>query len=259
MNKKSNLTLSTLMLCTSLVTLNVQANNNEPAVPKFDMQQEPLANERAWGLSLGVVIGGILGGPPGAFISAIAGDFIGQSIVNNDEITTLKNNINATEFELKSLKKQHHQHLKSMESAYQQEISNLVSKYEQGISAQAHNIMMSMQFRTGSSDLEPHYKEQVVALAKLLEDGDDLVIDLSGYTDKQGSEDNNYQLSLARVNTVKALLLEHGIKQERIVASAFGETAPLEANSHSEVNYFDRRVVMKVTPMHSQLAFKVEH
>jgi outer membrane protein OmpA-like peptidoglycan-associated protein len=105
---------------------------------------------------------------------------------------------------------------------------------------------MSLQFPTGSSELQPHYQGQIAALSEMLQQSPKLFIDLSGYTDKQGSKKLNQALSIARVNTVKNALINNGVNAERIKLFAYGEQAPVVANSEKEVSFYDRRVVIKL-------------
>lgn len=217
-----------------------------------------LPTEEKIGISVGAILGGIFGGPPGAMITAIAGDFIAKHVIAEQEITELETDILAKQSLLNSTEKTHQEQLDLVEQKYQhefqQEMVKLAASYEQSAAAQAENILVSLLFRTGSSDIEPHYQQQVIALARVLELSPQLKIDLSGYTDKQGQEALNNQLSQARVDSVKALLVKHGVDSNRIFSSAFGESSPIDTNNQSEVNYFDRRVVMKIKSNETEVA-----
>ena len=111
---------------------------------------------------------------------------------------------------------------------------------------------MSLQFSTGSSELKSHYLPQIQSLAKLLSQSPNIKVDLSGYTDLQGSDELNHALSIARVNSVKNALIEQGVEAERINLYAFGEQAPVVANNEREVSFYDRRVVIKLQPKDSE-------
>jgi sortase system peptidoglycan-associated protein len=111
---------------------------------------------------------------------------------------------------------------------------------------QAENLLMSLQFSTGSSDIAAHYQEQVAALAQILNNSPTLKIDLSGYTDLTGEESLNQMLSKARVESVKALLMAQGVEEQQIATFAFGENAPVVASNEREVSFYDRRVVLKL-------------
>ena len=112
---------------------------------------------------------------------------------------------------------------------------------------------MSLQFPTGSSVLPDHYRGQIVALAKSLQLSKNVTVDLSGHTDLQGGEENNQQLSLARAKAVKQALIAQGVNAERIQLFAFGEQQPLVANTKQPINFYDRRVDIKLTPDNQQI------
>ena len=111
---------------------------------------------------------------------------------------------------------------------------------------QAENLLMSLQFPTGSSEIKDHYHEQIIALVNILKQTPTLRVDLSGYTDLQGSESLNKALSFARVNSVKHALLKEGITSDRIYLHAFGEQSPVVANNEQPTSFYDRRVVIKL-------------
>ncbi|KGK00598.1 sortase-associated OmpA-like protein PdsO [Thalassotalea sp. ND16A] len=240
--------LSAIVLTTALVTTMAPLAHAEQTSQKKNVleQIEEIPTEEKVGLSLGAIIGGIFGGPPGAFITALAGDFIGKHMVAEKEIIALENTVDKQQLTASNNENRHQGEIKNLEIQYQQEMMNIASAYEHSEKAQVENILVSLMFRTGSSDIEPHYQQQVIALAKVLQRSPHLNIDLSGYTDKQGEEQLNLALAEQRVSKVKELLAAQGINEQRIITSAFGELAPIDQNVASEVNYFDRRVEMKL-------------
>ena len=205
-----------------------------------------IPTEEKVGVSIGAIIGGIFGGPPGAFITAIAGDFIAKNMLAEEEISVLETQVEKQQLSASNAENKYKGEMKNLEMQYQQEVMNIASSYENSEKAQVENILVSLMFRTGSSVIEPHYEQQVQALAKVLQRSPYLNIDLAGYTDKQGDEQLNLKLAEQRIASVKQLLLNEGIDEQRIFTNAFGELAPIDATVASEVNYFDRRVVMKL-------------
>ena len=254
-NKGENMTTSfkAIALTTLIATTTVYSM---PVLAQQNSQPETLAEmpkEEKIGLSIGAIIGGILGGPPGAFITAIAGDFIGKSMVADDKIAKLEDDIDSKESQLAMETQHYQQKIQGLEEQHQQKISSIELAYQQSEQVKMDNLMLSLLFRTGSSEIEPQYQRQVLALAKVMTESPDLTIDLSGYTDKQGDELLNEQLASARVNSVKALLMENGIADHRIVSNSFGESVPIDKSSQ-DVNFFDRRVVMKFTKTNEEVA-----
>lgn len=240
------ITLSSVLIG-ALLSPQVFANGQNSNESKDVIEQvEELPNEEKIGLGLGAIIGGILGGPPGAFITAIAGDFIAKTMIAEDEIVTLESQLQQQQLTAHNDQRRYDAALKSLEIQYQQEVLNIANSYEHSEKAQVENILVSLMFRTGSSDIEPHYQQQVVALAAVLNRSAHLNIDLSGYTDRQGDEHSNLELAQRRVEKVKDLLISHGVEKERIFINAFGESAPIDQTLAAEVNYFDRRVELKL-------------
>ena len=136
--------------------------------------------------------------------------------------------------------------MQRLEASYQQQLVALESQQKQAGQLKADNLLMSLQFSTGSSDIAPHYQEQVAALAQILNNSPQIKIDLSGYTDLTGAESVNETLSKARVASVKNLLMSQGVDEQQIATFSFGESAPVVANNEREVSFYDRRVVLKL-------------
>ena len=66
---------------------------------------------------------------------------------------------------------------------------------------------------------------------------------ISGHTDATGPETFNLQLSDQRANQVREYLSQkHGVEPGRLTIRAYGETRPIESNSHDDGRYANRRV-----------------
>ena len=248
-NKKM---LSTLVI-TSLISSSALASSNiEQELPENEFSEQD--KRETIGFGMGAFIGAVFGGPAGAFITGIAGNFLAKNINDTEEISELE----LTLIEEKTKHQQHvamfQQKLQHSEQAYQNELLALEQNYRDLGQVQAENLLMSLQFSTGSSKIAPHYDEQVSALAQLLQSSPNMKIDLSGYTDLQGDEKANHNLSLARVNSVKNALINQGVASDRIQTFAFGETEPVVANAQKEVSFYDRRVVVKLHQDSNQMA-----
>ena len=206
------------------------------------------------GFGVGAIIGGILAGPAGAFITGLAASLLIKDSNSKENITQLETALvsqqsaNQTDFA-------NFQHqLQNVEQNYQHELLTLQQSYQDSGQLQAENLLMSLQFSTGSSDIAAIYHPQIQALAKILQQSPQIIIDLSGYTDLQGSEQLNQTLSQARVNAVKSALVDYGINDTRINTQAFGESAPVVAKTDKEVSFYDRRVVIQLHRNNNQTA-----
>jgi len=210
------------------------------------------------GFGTGAIIGALFGGPVGAILVGITGTLVAKTQNDGDNIDELQASLTKQENEYSVAVQQFRRNLQRSEQNHQIELTaleqNFDKKYQQASQLQAENLLMSLQFSTGSSEIQPHYQNQIVALSEMLQQSPKLFIDLSGYTDKQGSENLNQALSIARVNTVKNALINQGVEAERIKLFAFGEQAPVVANSDKEVSFYDRRVVIKLHSDTEQVA-----
>lgn len=198
------------------------------------------------GFGSGMIIGAIIGGPLGAFVVGLTGNFIAKNINANDEIEHLSTAYQDEKQSNETSLARYHTKIEQVEASYQDELSALEQKYQTASVLQAQNLLMSLQFSTGSSEIKAHYQEQIASLARIVKQSPQLTLDLSGYTDKQGSDELNQALSLARINAVKNALIDQGVMAEQISLFAFGEQQPVVASADKEVSFYDRRVVIKL-------------
>lgn len=238
--------LITTAVIAGLTTNSVNASESTlTPVTKHEQKQQ---NENI-GFGTGAAIGAIAAGPIGAFVAGIGGVFIAKFINVNDENDELSSALAKEQKKQLSIEKTQNQYqakLQRLESSYQQQLVALENQQSQAGQLQAENLLMSLQFSTGSSDIAPHYQEQVAALAQILNSSPSMKVDLSGYTDLTGEQSLNQTLSQARVESVRTLLMAQGVNEQQIATFAFGEEAPVVANSEREVSFYDRRVVLKL-------------
>ena len=236
----------TTALMAALLTNSVSATENKLALkPKHEQQAQ---NENI-GFGTGAIIGAITAGPIGAFVAGISGVYIAKFInVNNDndELTTALLKEQKQNLSYEKEQEQNQDKFKRLKNSYQQKLAALEKQNKETGQMQAENLLMSLQFSTGSSEIAPHYQEQVAALSQILNASPNMKIDLSGYTDLIGEQSLNKKLSQARVESVKSLLMAQGVRDSQIATFAFGEESPVVASSEREVSFYDRRVVLKL-------------
>ncbi len=213
-------------------------------------KKQAQTNNENIGFGSGALIGGIAAGPLGAIVAGVGGVLIAKFINVNDEneelTIALTKEQQAHQIANKEVRHQYQNKLKTLKKSYQQQLVAIENQHQKTGQLQTDNLLMSLQFSTGSSEIAPHYQEQVAALAQMLNNSPTLKIDLSGYTDLTGEASLNQALSQARVESVKKLLVAQGVKDAQIATFAFGEEAPVVANNEREVSFYDRRVVMKL-------------
>ncbi|MFT7008375.1 MAG: sortase system peptidoglycan-associated protein [Colwellia sp.] len=223
-------------------------NATESSLTPETKHQQQAQNENI-GFGTGAAIGAIAAGPVGAIVAGLGGIFIAKFInVNddNDELTSALVKEQQKQLSNEQVQSQYQVKLQRLETSYQQQLVDLEKQQNETGQLQADNLLMSLQFSTGSSDIAPHYQEQVAALAQILNTSPAMKIDLSGYTDLTGEQALNQTLSQARVESVRTLLMAQGVDEQQIATFAFGEESPVVANSESEVSFYDRRVVLKL-------------
>ncbi len=231
--------------CAVLASLfNVPAMANEQ-LDTASLKQQQKTNENI-GFGTGMVVGAIVAGPIGAIVSSVVGVLTANHINVANEKEMLKTQLDQQETSYQTALQKYQQKLQHAEQSYQADLLALRKEQQLASQLQAENLLMSLQFSTGSSELKAHYAPQIASLAKLLKQSPSISIDLSGYTDLQGSEALNHALSIARVNAVKNALITQGVEADRINLFAFGEQAPVVANNDNQVSFYDRRVVIKL-------------
>ena len=102
-------------------------------------------------------------------------------------------------------------------------------------------IIDKILFAFDSYKLDAHAAGVVQVVASLMERYPDTILALDGYTDKYGSAEYNYTLSLNRATAVKNALIAKGVETERIAKiTGFGKTKLIPNLSNRE----NRRVII---------------
>lgn len=196
------------------------------------------------GLGIGAVAGAIVGGPIGFVVGGLIGAHAGQG-------EDYKQQLVVKDQQLAELRK-------DLAIAYADkgkpriEISKGNTQVFQTTSGINHKVMSTVAtglrvdvlFRTNSKKLEPHYTPQlqrIIAVMKLFPEVD---IQLAGHADPRGTDSDNLSLSKRRINSIRQLLVQAGITNTRIHATAWGERNTISTPSDIEAYAFDRRVVI---------------
>ena len=205
-----------------------------------DTTSKEAKKETIVGLSTGAIIGGVVGGPIGAFVGAFAGGLIGDAKVAEQTIAEQQQALNVM-----AEKTNDYQHVLNHNSHLEAQLELLAQQNEQLTQSQLNNLLaMTVQFKTGSSDIAPHFAKQLDQLVALLKSQPQLALDLSGFADQRGAEQANLLLSKARVNAVQSYLIKQGVSHTRLSTQAFGEQQSIANSNTLEDNFFDRRVTL---------------
>lgn len=111
---------------------------------------------------------------------------------------------------------------------------------------QAQITDLDVRYDTDKSELTREYKDEIRNILSVKENQKLVKITLVGHTDSDASDEYNMRLSQARVEGVKAYLLEEGISESIIVSSFEGESSPKAPNDTPEGKQENRRVHMVV-------------
>jgi len=103
---------------------------------------------------------------------------------------------------------------------------------------QLHGIL----FDLDKASLKEESTKQLQHVVALLKQNPELVLEVQGHTDDQGSDEYNMTLSQKRAESVVTYLGLFGIDRSRLTPKGYGETAPVAPNTTEEGRAKNRRV-----------------
>jgi len=110
-------------------------------------------------------------------------------------------------------------------------------------------------FASAKYDLLPTAQSNLSQVADALAKSDpDSKIMVAGYTDSQGGQAYNMELSQHRAEAVRTYLVGHGVAADRITAQGFGPSQPIADNASPEGRADNRRVEIVVQPAASKVS-----
>jgi outer membrane protein OmpA-like peptidoglycan-associated protein len=112
---------------------------------------------------------------------------------------------------------------------------------ENGVSVRINNIF----FDYDKFDLKAESYPELNRLAKLIKNSPKIKVEISGYTDNQGSDTYNQQLSKERASAVVKFLISVGCNKKNLSAKGYGKSNPVESNETEAGRAFNRRVEFK--------------
>ena len=110
-------------------------------------------------------------------------------------------------------------------------------------------------FKAGQTQLVEGQEEIAEKLAKQLKELDSLSlevkkkyrIEITGHSDGTGNEEKNLQISKARAETLRSILIATGIRADDFTINGVGSAQPLREEVNEESRSFNRRVSFKAT------------
>ena len=107
-------------------------------------------------------------------------------------------------------------------------------------------VLNNILFETGKSILTKSSYDELERLVNILEDNPMMKIEISGHTDKTGSEPLNFKLSGDRARAVVEFLVQKGIEPARLESRGFGSLQPIADNTTPQGRATNRRVEFKI-------------
>jgi len=107
-------------------------------------------------------------------------------------------------------------------------------------------VLKSIMFESGKSILTSGSYQELDRLFNILSDNLQMKIEISGHTDKTGSEVINAKLSSDRAKTVVDYLVKKGIDRSRMEFKGFGSQQPVSDNTTPAGRAKNRRVEFKI-------------
>jgi peptidoglycan-associated lipoprotein len=103
-------------------------------------------------------------------------------------------------------------------------------------------------FDFDKSDIRANQESEVADVAAYMKQNSAAKVGLDGHADPRGGDAYNQALSERRVNAVRDALVKAGVRADRIVTGAFGESKPVCKEASEVCWQLDRRVEVLVNP-----------
>jgi outer membrane protein OmpA-like peptidoglycan-associated protein len=102
-------------------------------------------------------------------------------------------------------------------------------------------------FDTGKAQLKSGADRSLDQIAAFLNENPERRVQVEGFTDAQGTDDYNLELSQRRADSVAMAIIQRGIDAQRVRAMGFGEEFPVASNDSAGSRQLNRRVEIIVS------------
>ena len=106
--------------------------------------------------------------------------------------------------------------------------------------------LRNIRFSSNSDTLEPSSYPKLEMIAQVIKSHPDWKIRVEGHTDSDGSYRYNMVLSQNRAKAVRKVLIDSGVKEERLTAKGYGFTQKLTKEQSEEDKAANRRVAIVI-------------
>jgi outer membrane protein OmpA-like peptidoglycan-associated protein len=102
-------------------------------------------------------------------------------------------------------------------------------------------------FDTGKAQLKSGAHRSIEQIASFLKENPDRRVQVEGFTDSQGADDYNLELSQSRADSVAMAIIQRGVDAQRVRALGYGEGYPVASNASASSRQLNRRVEIIVS------------
>jgi outer membrane protein OmpA-like peptidoglycan-associated protein len=102
-------------------------------------------------------------------------------------------------------------------------------------------------FDTGRAELKPGATRPIEQIASFLNENPERKVQVEGFTDSQGANDYNLELSQKRADAVAMAIIQRGVAADRVRALGYGEEFPKASNTSAGSRQLNRRVEIVVS------------
>jgi outer membrane protein OmpA-like peptidoglycan-associated protein len=101
-------------------------------------------------------------------------------------------------------------------------------------------------FDTGKAQLKAGSQRTIEQIASFLNEHPERRVQVEGFTDAQGGNDYNLELSQRRADAVAMAIIQRGVDAQRVRALGYGEEFPVASNENPGSRQLNRRVEIVV-------------
>jgi outer membrane protein OmpA-like peptidoglycan-associated protein len=146
---------------------------------------------------------------------------------------------------------------KAQVSQAQAESQRLAAQLENMQAAQTpRGIVLTLDdvlFDTGKAQLKSGATRSIEQIAAFLKENPDRHVQVEGFTDSQGADDYNLELSQSRADSVAMAIIQRGVDAQRVRALGYGEGYPVASNANAGSRQLNRRVEIIVSNDKSEI------
>ena len=108
-------------------------------------------------------------------------------------------------------------------------------------------------FDTGKAQLKSGAERSIEQIASFLKENPDRRVQVEGFTDSQGADNYNLELSQSRADSVAMAIIRRGVDAQRVRALGYGEGYPVASNDSAGTRQLNRRVEIIVSNDSSEI------